>query len=46
MDCPSMVDATRDGDRLEQLKTLALVIAAQIDDGDPIAAIIAIRSDR
>ena len=34
MGCPSMVDATRNGDRLEQLKTLALVIAAQIDDGD------------
>ena len=30
----SMTDVTRDGTRLEQLKALALVIAAQIDDGD------------
>lgn len=29
-----MVDVTRDGSRLEQLRALALVIAAQIDDGD------------
>ena len=29
-----MTSVTRDGTRLEQLKALALVIAAQIDDGD------------
>lgn len=31
---PQMVDVTRSGTRLEQLKTLALVIAESIDAGD------------
>ena len=31
---PLMVDVTRSGTRLEQLKTLALVIAESIDAGD------------
>ncbi len=30
----TMVDVTRDGTRLEQLRQLAVVIAAQIDDRD------------
>lgn len=30
----TMLDVTRSGTRLEQLKTLAEVIAATIDDGD------------
>jgi len=30
----TMVDVTKDGTRLEQLKTLALVIAESIDSGD------------
>lgn len=29
----NMVEITRDGTRIEQLKALALVIAARIDDG-------------
>lgn len=31
---PAMVDVTRNGTRLEQLRTLALVIAETIDSGD------------
>ena len=31
---PRMVDVTQNGSRLEQLKTLALVIAGSIDEGD------------
>ena len=31
---PRMVDVTRDGTRLEQLRALALVIAESIDMGD------------
>ena len=31
---PRMVDVTRDGSRLEQLRQLALVIAESIDMGD------------
>lgn len=31
---PTMTDVTANGTRLEQLKTLALVIAASIDAGD------------
>ena len=29
-----LVDVTRDGSRLDKLRELALLIAAQIDDGD------------
>lgn len=31
---PKMADVTRDGTHLEQLKSLALVIAESIDNGD------------